>query len=361
MQISDSELARGDIDMEESRGFEDEDGEEEKVDVEDECDDLDDDDDLDEEEDGEDDDDSQSEESPPPVQPRLKIKLLVRPPAHHSSASNTASTPTRTPAPEDFSHNFRDIESEDEDDQDEHSVSTSLAGPSSRPMTTRQAVLASVVDSTHVSLSESSRKKKPLNEAEIALRREETARKRRNLSEKKLEDEKAETINRLLKKQSRPKNKRHALPPTDDRTPQPNATVRPVPTPASKSVAQTPNTEGEGDGEEDIDEEGYEGTVGGAVEADTVPIMYRWVSSSRGAGEKKMHLTFSVPVGLVVDPSMGRDDGMRVDSSHSASFEGKAVPRCDVKGCLEPRKYRVVKKWTLGACGMGHLKALEDG
>jgi hypothetical protein len=29
---------------------------------------------------------------------------------------------------------------------------------------------------------------------------------------------------------------------------------------------QTPNTEGKGDGEEDIDEEGYEDTVGGVVE-----------------------------------------------------------------------------------------------
>ena len=33
-------------------------------------------------------------------------------------------------------------------------------------------------------------KKQPLNETELALRREETARKRKNLSEKKLEDEK---------------------------------------------------------------------------------------------------------------------------------------------------------------------------
>ena len=59
-----------------------------------------------------------------------------------------------------------------------------------RPMTTRQAVLASVMDSSHVSLNETRQKKPPLNETELALRREETARKRRNLTEKKLEDEK---------------------------------------------------------------------------------------------------------------------------------------------------------------------------
>jgi len=66
-------------------------------------------------------------------------------------------------------------------------------------LTTCQAVLASVVGPSHVSLHETPCKKKQLNEAEIALRREETPRKRNHLSEKKLEeDEKADTINRLL-------------------------------------------------------------------------------------------------------------------------------------------------------------------
>lgn len=39
-----------------------------------------------------------------------------------------------------------DVESEDEDEDDE------VVGGSTRPMTSRQAVLASVVDSSHVSL-----------------------------------------------------------------------------------------------------------------------------------------------------------------------------------------------------------------
>jgi len=39
-----------------------------------------------------------------------------------------------------------DVESEDDDDDDE------VVGGSTRPMTSRQAVLASVVDSSHVSL-----------------------------------------------------------------------------------------------------------------------------------------------------------------------------------------------------------------
>jgi len=78
-------------------------------------------------------------------------------------------------------------------------------------MTTRQAVLAGVVDSSHVSLSDlyplslplfsllndlhcidegPRSKKRPLNETELALHRHEPARKREKLSEKKLEDEK---------------------------------------------------------------------------------------------------------------------------------------------------------------------------
>jgi Ino eighty subunit 2 len=113
-----------------------------------------------------------------------------------------------------------DIESEDptspsaiSDDAVQSAGESESGTPSTsvKPMTTRQAVLASVVDSSHVSLSDSyflplrlisilnnlqcvdegsKSKKQPLNETELALRREEIARKRKNLSEKKLEDEK---------------------------------------------------------------------------------------------------------------------------------------------------------------------------
>jgi Ino eighty subunit 2 len=125
------------------------------------------------------------------------------------------------------------------------------------------------------------------------LKREETARKRKNLSEKKLEDEKvrfyilssipyipsftvfqAETINRLLKKQSRPRNKRNALSTAEDRTPQ----------------------EGE------VMEESVE-----IPQVQVVPNMYRWISTTRtlpvvesdmqtDGPTKTMALSFSVPL-----------------------------------------------------------------
>jgi Ino eighty subunit 2 len=130
-----------------------------------------------------------------------------------------------------------DVESEDDDDEQPRGAD------GKRPLTTRQAVLASVVGSSHVSLGaslhflrhglpcclgkvgafltsshrgtldETSRKKKQLNEAEIALRREETARKRKHLSEKKLEDEKVRIAHFPSNTLSRPLLIQHALSP----------------------------------------------------------------------------------------------------------------------------------------------------
>jgi len=270
------------------------------------------------------------------------------------------------------------VESEDEDEEEETMGST-------RPLTSRQAVLASVVDSSHVSLcaclensfeplvrllkfymdhysssffvppfsecsysltatGESFRKKKQLTESELALRREETARKRRNLTEKKLEDEKvhyhvsyhsifffnffqftmqAETINRLLKKQSKSKAKRSAL-----------------------STAEASASEGEREVEQE--------------EKDIVlPTSWRWVSSTRplvtssaptpedGVAEGRMHLILGVPVSVL--PT----------SSPLPLPLPQEKPRCDVPGCIGSRKYRLVRDWVRGACGLTHLKVLE--
>jgi Ino eighty subunit 2 len=155
-------------------------------------------------------------------------------PSRSSRLKITLKLPSQTQKPPHAPHTVHkdsDIESEDYD-EDDHPHGRD----GKRPLTTCQAVLASVVGSSPLtfrwvgscsfnlsrliirSIDETSRKKKQLNEAEIALRREETARKRKHLSEKKLEDEKvrvcpilifvsrsnvsyqAETINRLLKK-----------------------------------------------------------------------------------------------------------------------------------------------------------------
>ncbi|KAM5538159.1 hypothetical protein V8D89_008046 [Ganoderma adspersum] len=279
---------------------------------------------------------------------RLKIKLKL-PIAGPSSVANTPPRARRR-APV---IRASDIESEDEDEEDDddeggttRSTSVATAGAGGRALTARQAVLANVVDSSHVVLAEppNPRKKKPLTEIEIALKREETARKRRNLTEKKLEDEKAETINRLLKKQSRARGKRNALSTAED---------RPGPGEAA----------GEGEEEETVEV------------AAPPPTMYRWVSSARspstlaeGEGEKTervMTMSFSVPVSVLPQQEEG-EDAMQLDSGgrslpvHQRPRSPPTTPpKCDVKGCTSLRKYRLVRDFQKGACGLSHLKVLE--
>ncbi|CAE6470104.1 unnamed protein product [Rhizoctonia solani] len=79
----------------------------------------------------------------------------------------------------------------------------SMMSISSKRLTARQAaMIAGGSDSNHIMLPEATGRKAQKTEAEIALRRSETARKRKHQDAQRLEDEKTETINRLLKKQS---------------------------------------------------------------------------------------------------------------------------------------------------------------
>lgn len=156
----------------------------------------------------------------------------------------------------------------------------------------------------------------------------------------------AETINRLLKKQSRPRNKRNALATADDRTP------------ATHTGAATPN---DGDDEDGMD-------VAAQVYDEVIPTSYRWISTSRTSSatsdaavladaERKMAITFSVPIAVLPPtPSEGELAKMDVDDPPKRP---RGTPTCDVEGCTSHRKYRLVKDWERGACGMDHLKFLE--
>ncbi|KAF9074523.1 hypothetical protein BDP27DRAFT_1214171, partial [Rhodocollybia butyracea] len=222
-------------------------------------------------------------------------------------------------------------------------------------LTTRQAVLASVVDSSHVALGNTNKKKKVLNESELALRREENARKRKNLSEKRLEDEKLETINRLLKKQSRPRAKR-------------------------ADGAEVEDVEGE-------EVEGVEGSVGSDQSKGTLgPVvpMFRWVSTtipvpsevaapvqlgiqelSSGTvpvvpQEKQMRMYLAIPAAFLPPSENLADTVTSFDGPPRVPTPGSRPPAiCAISGCESPRKYRLVRDWRIGACGMVHLKALE--
>lgn len=147
----------------------------------------------------------------------------------------------------------------------------------------------------------------------------------------------AETINRLLKKQSKSKTKRNVLSTADDRTP----------VSATPAVAQTR------DGSEAPEVEMLE-------PVEFIPTMYRWISIAKplprdaetasGDADSRMKLTFSVPVSAL-PPDTAPTSETRLPPTEK--------PLCDVSGCEQARKYRLVKNWLKGACGMEHLKILE--
>ena len=83
--------------------------------------------------------------------------------------------------------------------------------------------------------------------------------------------------------------------------------------------------------------------------------MYRWVSNKSG-------LSFSVPTAMAAVPtSTDSAEPMDVNRPEKEQEEQKGRPNvlCNVEGCEEVRKYRLVRAWEWGACGMDHLKVLE--
>ncbi|KAJ7664853.1 PAPA-1-like conserved region-domain-containing protein [Mycena rosella] len=266
-----------------------------------------------EESDNEDANDSQSAAAAP-----LKIKLKLGP---QPSGAESKASARRFGRPKN-----EDVESEDSDSDESEMESYAPAPSSGRQLTARQAVLASAVDPSHVTLDiPRSTKKTQFTPTEVALRKEENARKRKNMIEKKLEDEKAETIHRLLKKQSRPKNKRPTAAQSDD--------------------------------DVDMDED----DVAAAPPGSTLP-MFRWVSTSRSAATPRsktsgtppsasMSISFSVPQSFLSEQK---------DVVIQLAAGAPAPSRCAVEGCGATRKYRAVgQAWGVGACGLGHLKVLE--
>ena len=161
-----------------------------------------------------------------------------------------------------------------------------------------------------------------------------------------------ETINRLLKKQSKSKNKRNVLSTADDRTP---VSVTPAIVSSTRDGSPPPEVE--------IQEP-----------VEVIPTMYRWISTIKSPDSaamtteggvrdegvdvdmnesRAMRLMFSVPVcAFPPDVQAQTADQVRVPLV--------TKPICDVGGCGRSRKYRLVQDWHKGACGMDHLKLLES-
>jgi Ino eighty subunit 2 len=156
--------------------------------------------------------------------------------------------------------------------------------------------------------------------------------------------QKAETINRLLKKKSGTRNRRNPLASAEDRTP------------ATHTGNGTP-AEGEVD-----EEENYEVAAPPVIEV--VPTRYRWISTLRPSPDAppgdKMLLSFSVPTSLLPTSVLDADGDTKMDVQEPAPLLKPRAPAvCDIDGCTATRKYRLVRDHSRGACGMGHLHLLE--
>ena len=100
----------------------------------------------------------------------------------------------------------------------------------------------------------------------------------------------------------------------------------------------------------------------------TPPTMYRWTSTIKrpvaevtaGSEAKdgtkegpRLVLTFSVPLAALPPPA---NDSTPQNIVTPPPVQSR---QCDFEGCTAQRKYRLLKDWQRGACGMPHLKALE--
>ncbi len=106
---------------------------------------------------------------------------------------------------------------------------------------------------------------------------------------------------------------------------------------------------------------------------EVIPTRYRWISTLRHYPDAppgdKMFLSFSVPASLLpathqsTTPDVDADGDVKMETTQEQEPPKKprAMARavCDVEGCSAKRKYRLVRDWERGACGMDHLHVLE--
>ena len=123
-------------------------------------------------------------------------------------------------------------------------------------------------------------------------------------------------INRLLRRQSRPRGKKARLVEEDDLSDEGDESSAVVdPTPPEK------------------------------------PTKIRWVSTCReGSAAQSLSI-----------PSLVLPDFEAPATTVSELPQLKQVPICDIVGCDQPRKYKLVVDPSRGGCGMEHLKALTIG
>ncbi|EJT99167.1 hypothetical protein DACRYDRAFT_23787 [Dacryopinax primogenitus] len=226
-------------------------------------------------------------------------------------------------------------EDEEEDEEEEMSV------PPPGRMTARQAAMKGTGATVEfIELPTGPGKKKNLTPQEMELRKQEQSRKRSLQSAQKLEDEKQATIRRLLSKQA-PKTR------------------------SSRSgVSSTTAPGSSGDGSV-------------TPQLAPAPTLSRWVSSKDGVRwavpPEAKWLAYMGPVKRV---GPGRMQEIKGETEEDVDMDGPAdlgeahvelvpPPRarpqaiCAIDGCGQARKYRSVKDFGRGACGLEHLRVLN--
>lgn len=158
---------------------------------------------------------SESEESEPVRTISIKMKRPVKPdsPVASDVSSELSDAPSieeeeeEEEPEEDEVMNDEEIEEELEDsEEDEEAIIRSIRQPlvdTSKKTARQKAKETGAVDHLEfLPIDKNSKVKPVLTAEEAALRKSENARKRKNQTEKKLDEEKQETINRLLNKQA---------------------------------------------------------------------------------------------------------------------------------------------------------------
>lgn len=152
---------------------------------------------------------SSSESSEPPKVTKITVRQ-IRPPSVEDDSdvsSGLSDAPSIVDAPEeDEDEDGAAEDDEDLSDEDAEAIIESIMAPqvdTSKKTARQKAKETGAVDHLEFLPIDRNSKAKPILTAEeAALRKSENARKRKNQTEKKLDEEKQETINRLLNKQA---------------------------------------------------------------------------------------------------------------------------------------------------------------
>lgn len=128
----------------------------------------------------------------------------------------------------------------------------------------------------------------------------------------------------------------------------------------NSSVVPTPQSPHSGDeGESDG---GVAVALAGAFRPSIPAAAFRWISNSSG-------IQFGIPEEALarttaLNPVSGQGEENRPDVKFDLLTSHETKPRppslCDVPGCDAFRKYRLVTAFEKGACGIEHLRVLNE-